>query len=1099
MSSSQIPTQSRHKHEASLNQIIEEQEGSLSNLTDAASYHGSSISLQDINRNAYEEDIHAVEDGRTYCSDGNQSKTASLRKKTNRFEGKESEMYSDLSFSSSTQHGGISREGSVHTSTGNEPSVTTSKPFIGGENEKVTVSLLSSYVSEPASTLQAWRVIAQEEEKALKGEANVALSIIPEDTQSLPATMMPSPFSFDSAPRPIRDHAFLHEVGSKPQRDKQHSYIAGDLAVSTASEEAMQNQVAIQARKLIEGGHIKGNIVPPSHQAVIDSKQKIEKSEKLESEGMLALPKRLPRLRILGRSPKKVNRPENEEDDGTSRAHGKSFKDNYFKQEKNFEETGTPGRKLSSHSEFLVEEKNPKRYNRKLVWQILISLAIIFIFSVVGICLVVFAPSAFLNNFQFWRLSFFIAGLPVIWWLGLGIANLVVWSVQRTMFSVKHALYFSSGLQYPLRNVIRAALTLGWWALIMTVETKEQSDDVNRAYNIVLRIWACVTLFMVANLIKRMIAKMLALRYNKAQHLDRLTDAEKHETILRQLLNAPSSRHFLKDGKDQEDNKFLRSGYTWADILHLRKTQSVDNFLNSEKNYFSEPAKLEKRHSRQKSIFRFFKRERVLHSIHEEGNAISSDGDLGDAGNRSVQRPGSPSVRIELNSPTNSPTLPHASLSPKSLALKKLENFRSFRDNVEISVHTGKDGQLRSPIVSDNKSYSPKSNLGTDIEHRSAVSVAPSFSRFGNRDNPIPNHQFMKELSNLEKHIRKNSLQFTWRDEMNRKSSAVIDSEEEANRVGEYLYLRLNDLRFEYREGIPQSRLEEVFHPDEAEEAFKMLDVDNSGLISKNDCIAAVLAIYQERKNLAKSLQDVRSITSVLETLIGIVIHILFVFFYLLIFEADIGQLWISFSSVILAFSFMFGNSVRAVYENVVFLFGCHPYDIGDMLYFDDNYFTVDEITITFTVCMTSDGQRVWIPNQKLLGMSFVNLSVSGNRCESIRVLVDIDTPPETLDVLRQALEDLRIKHEKEFASFAVSFREVSVAMKMTIFIWIEFAFNGTDIGRCSQARTLVHICLARTLKELGVSYTLPPQAPFNDQPAKTGIVGEKLTGMKLS
>jgi hypothetical protein len=48
-----------------------------------------------------------------------------------------------------------------------------------------------------------------------------------------------------------------------------------------------------------------------------------------------------------------------------------------------------------------------------------------------------------LNDLQIWRLSFFLAGLPIIWWVGDLATRGVVWAVERSMFRVQNALYFA--------------------------------------------------------------------------------------------------------------------------------------------------------------------------------------------------------------------------------------------------------------------------------------------------------------------------------------------------------------------------------------------------------------------------------------------------------------------------------------------------------------------------------------------------------------------------------------------------------------------------------------------------------------------------------
>lgn len=87
-----------------------------------------------------------------------------------------------------------------------------------------------------------------------------------------------------------------------------------------------------------------------------------------------------------------------------------------------------------------------------------------------------------------------------------------------------HSLY-TLAVQKPLCNVLRAAFTLAWWAIIMMINTSSQSDAVNRTIDIILKLWACITLFMTANLLKTLLAKMMALKFNKESHLIKMTEA----------------------------------------------------------------------------------------------------------------------------------------------------------------------------------------------------------------------------------------------------------------------------------------------------------------------------------------------------------------------------------------------------------------------------------------------------------------------------------------------------------------------------------------------------------------------------------------------
>ena len=134
---------------------------------------------------------------------------------------------------------------------------------------------------------------------------------------------------------------------------------------------------------------------------------------------------------------------------------------------------------------------------------------------------------------------------------------------------------------------------------------------------------------------------------------------------------------------------------------------------------------------------------------------------------------------------------------------------------------------------------------------------------------------------------------------------------------------------------------------------------------------------------------------------------------------------------------------IRQTFESTIFLFGTHPFDVGDVLFLDNDYHTVDEIQINFTVLTNSGQQRVWMPTQRLISVPFINLSNSGNRNEVVRFLVDIETSPTILEELTAALTTLKEETPNEISNIAVSFREAMVPMKMTIHVSIDLTHNG--------------------------------------------------------
>lgn len=87
-----------------------------------------------------------------------------------------------------------------------------------------------------------------------------------------------------------------------------------------------------------------------------------------------------------------------------------------------------------------------------------------------------------------------------------------------------------------------------------------------------------------------------------------------------------------------------------------------------------------------------------------------------------------------------------------------------------------------------------------------------------------------------------------------------------------------------------------------------------------------------------------------------------------------------------LAFAFVFGNSLRNMYESVIFLFVMHPYDVGDALFINGDWCSVEEIALQYTQVVRYDNVRIWYPNYVLCAGAVMNITRSAKRWESYKV-----------------------------------------------------------------------------------------------------------------
>ena len=48
--------------------------------------------------------------------------------------------------------------------------------------------------------------------------------------------------------------------------------------------------------------------------------------------------------------------------------------------------------------------------------------------------------------------------------------------------------------------------------------------------------------------------------------------------------------------------------------------------------------------------------------------------------------------------------------------------------------------------------------------------------------------------------------------------------------------------------------------------------------------------------------------------------------------QVNFQHIWVTVGSMLVSFTFVFGNMFKTLFESVVFLFVVHPFDVGDMI-----------------------------------------------------------------------------------------------------------------------------------------------------------------------
>ncbi|PLW58181.1 hypothetical protein PCANC_00836 [Puccinia coronata f. sp. avenae] len=275
----------------------------------------------------------------------------------------------------------------------------------------------------------------------------------------------------------------------------------------------------------------------------------------------------------------------------------------------------------------------------------------------------------------------------------------------------------------------------------------------------------------------------------------------------------------------------------------------------------------------------------------------------------------------------------------------------------------------------------------------------------------------------------------------------------------------------------------------EAAMAFNLFDKDGNGDIDRKEMRNAVVRIYKERRALALGLRDMSSAVSKLDTVLISIACLLTIFIWFFIFnpKGTSSQL-VPMATIILGFSFIFGNAAKNLFESMLFIFSVHPYDVGDLVMIDDVHMFVTEFGLFSTTFQRVDGQVVVAPNSLLSSKKhIINIRRSGSMWETTEVMVGFETPLEIIHEFRARLRQYVIDNPREWkGGLDVNIDFMQNQNLIQLIIVMEHKSNWQDWAARWDRRTSLMKEMKRIMDSLNITYKLPIQ-PISFCPQRNG------------
>ncbi|KAL6558680.1 hypothetical protein OROMI_019030 [Orobanche minor] len=304
----------------------------------------------------------------------------------------------------------------------------------------------------------------------------------------------------------------------------------------------------------------------------------------------------------------------------------------------------------------------------------------------------------------------------------------------------------------------------------------------------------------------------------------------------------------------------------------------------------------------------------------------------------------------------------------------------------------------------------------------------------------------------------------------------VITSEVEAREAANRIFRNVVKHGHKY---IEEDDLMLFMPKEEVNNAFPLFEgAVESRRIKKSSFRNWVVKAYNERKCLAMSLKDAKTAIEELNKIASGIILIVIIIVWLLLMEITTTTVLVFISSQLLLAVFMFGNSVRSIFEAIIFIFVVHPFDVGDRCVIDGVQMIVDEMNILTTIFLKADNEKVYYPNSILATKAISNFNRSPEMMgDVVEFAVDFKTSAENIAALKAKIKGyLESKPHQWSPNHSVQVKDIVDVNKMMMALYVTHTINFQNAGERGNRRSDLVFELKKIFEEVGIKYRLLPR-----------------------
>lgn len=264
---------------------------------------------------------------------------------------------------------------------------------------------------------------------------------------------------------------------------------------------------------------------------------------------------------------------------------------------------------------------------------------------------------------------------------------------------------------------------------------------------------------------------------------------------------------------------------------------------------------------------------------------------------------------------------------------------------------------------------------------------------------------------------------------------------------------------------------------EHAKKIFEVFDPDLEGSIKFEEMELTCIQVGAERKSVLSSLRDVDSAVAKFDSILVFIVILITLIFFAQLMSSDVQALISSASTTLLALSWLFSATAQEVLGSVLFVFVKHPFDVDDIVEFQDNVFIVKEMQLLATIFTRADGKIMQAPNNILNTYLIYNVRRSYKIGEGVDVRCWFGTPFEDLEAIRLRLVAFCQSHKKYYDSnVTMTITEYPSLDVIRVNYYFTHKTNWQNRGLYLRRRNLFLAKVRDCVTDIGLSLTKPTE-----------------------